>query len=112
MERVVISGGAGFLGSHLCDRMLDDGLAVVVFDNFITGRRKNIEHLFDNPNFTFVEQDVSVACDIEGSVDYIMHLASPASSICSSCLTSYCDSAASPQSPTPWASLSRPSATR
>ncbi len=79
MERVVISGGAGFLGSHLCDRMLDDGLAVVVFDNFITGRRKNIEHLFDNPNFTFVEQDVSVACDIKGSVDYIMHLASPAS---------------------------------
>ena len=79
MERVVISGGAGFLGSHLCDRMLADGLAVVVFDDFITGRRKNIEHLLGNPNFTFVEQDVSVACDVEGPVDYIMHLASPAS---------------------------------
>lgn len=79
MERVVISGGAGFLGSHLCERMLEDGLAVVVFDNFITGRRKNIEHLFGHPHFTFVEQDVSVACDVEGSVDYVMHLASPAS---------------------------------
>lgn len=79
MERVVISGGAGFLGSHLCDRMLADGLAVVVFDNFITGRRRNIEHLIGNPNFTFIEQDVSVACDIGGHVDYVMHLASPAS---------------------------------
>ncbi|HOT50181.1 MAG TPA: GDP-mannose 4,6-dehydratase, partial [Candidatus Hydrogenedentes bacterium] len=79
MERVVISGGAGFLGSHLCDRMIADGLAVVVFDNFVTGRRKNIEHLFGHPNFTFVEQDVSVSCDIEGRVDYVMHLASPAS---------------------------------
>jgi len=79
MERVVISGGAGFLGSHLCDRMIAEGLAVVVFDNFITGRRKNIEHLFGHPNFTFVEQDVSVSCDIGGRVDYVMHLASPAS---------------------------------
>ncbi|MCX5758722.1 MAG: NAD-dependent epimerase/dehydratase family protein, partial [Candidatus Hydrogenedentes bacterium] len=59
--------------------MLADGLAVVVFDDLITGRHKNIEHLLDNPNFTFVEQDVSVACDVKGSVDYVMHLASPAS---------------------------------
>jgi len=79
MERVVITGGAGFLGSHLCDRMLADGLAVVVFDNFITGRRKNIEHLLNHPNFTFAEQDISIACGVEGHVDYVMHLASPAS---------------------------------
>jgi dTDP-glucose 4,6-dehydratase len=76
-----VTGGAGFLGSHLCDRLLADGHSVAAVDNFITGRRSNIAHLLDNERFTFVEHDVSKFIQIDGPVDFVMHLASPASPI-------------------------------
>ncbi len=81
MARVVVTGGAGFLGSHLCDRLLERGDEVVCLDNLVTGRTANIEHLFAHPGFTFVEQDVSNFMWVPGPVDAIMHLASPASPI-------------------------------
>lgn len=79
MARIVVTGGAGFLGSHLCDALLARGDEVVAVDNLVTGRRKNIEHLADEPGFEFVEADVSVGLDIDGPVDVVMHFASPAS---------------------------------
>src|SRR3954469_10889526 len=79
MARVVVSGGAGFLGSHLCDALLGRGDEVVVLDNLVTGAVGNIEHLFDRPGFTFVAHDVSNYIWVPGEVDVVMHLASPAS---------------------------------
>src|SRR5437764_4737019 len=79
MSRVVVSGGAGFLGSHLCDALLARGDEVVVLDNLVTGSVDNIEHLFGRPGFTFVEHDVSAFIWVPGPVDAVMHLASPAS---------------------------------
>ena len=79
--RIVVTGGSGFLGSHLCERLLNDGHAVVAVDNFITGRRTNIAHLMGRSDFTFIESDVSKYISIEGPVDFVMHLASPASPI-------------------------------
>ncbi|MCH8204114.1 MAG: SDR family oxidoreductase [Candidatus Hydrogenedentes bacterium] len=79
MSRTVVTGAAGFLPSYICDRLLKDGHEVIGFDNFITGRRENVQHLSDNPNFQLIEQDVSVPFEVEGDVDYVMHLASPAS---------------------------------
>jgi dTDP-glucose 4,6-dehydratase len=81
MARIVITGGAGFLGSHLCDRFLDRGDEVVALDNFSTGSAGNIEHLFGRPGFTFVEQDVSQFIWIPGPVDAVLHFASPASPV-------------------------------
>jgi dTDP-glucose 4,6-dehydratase len=81
MARVVITGGAGFLGSHLCDRLLDRGDEVVVLDNLSTGAVANIEHLFERPGFTFVEHDVSGYVWVPGPVDVVMHFASPASPV-------------------------------
>ncbi len=81
MARVVVTGGAGFLGSHLCDRLLGRGDEVVCLDNLVTGRTANIEHLFAHAGFTFVEQDVSNFMWVPGPVDVIMHLASPASPV-------------------------------
>jgi dTDP-glucose 4,6-dehydratase len=81
MARVVITGGAGFLGSHLCDRFLDQGDDVVALDNLSTGSVGNLEHLFGRPGFTFVEQDVSQFIWIPGSVDAVLHFASPASPV-------------------------------
>ena len=81
MPTTVITGGAGFLGSHLCDRFLKEGHKVVCIDNLITGRLRNIEHLRDNGDFRFIESDVSNYIEVEGPVDYIMHFASPASPI-------------------------------
>ena len=78
--RIVVTGGSGFLGSHLCDRLLTEGHEVVAVDNFITGRKSNIEHITSN-RFEFIEHDVSEYIDIQGSVDFVMHLASPASPI-------------------------------
>ncbi|SVB36101.1 uncharacterized protein METZ01_LOCUS188955 [marine metagenome] len=78
--RIVVTGGSGFLGSHLCDRLLTEGHEVVAVDNFITGRKSNIEHITSN-RFEFIEHDVSKYIDIQGSVDFVMHLASPASPI-------------------------------
>jgi dTDP-glucose 4,6-dehydratase len=77
--RVVITGGAGFLGSHVCDLLLARGDEVVCVDNLCTGRQENIAHLTGRPGFTFVGQDVSRGLEVAGPVDLVMHLASPAS---------------------------------
>ncbi|MBM3265314.1 MAG: SDR family oxidoreductase [candidate division Zixibacteria bacterium] len=79
--RIAVTGGAGFLGSHLCDRLLKDGHQVVAVDNFITGRPSNIAHLAGQNDIQFIEHDVSRFIDIEGHVDFVMHLASPASPV-------------------------------
>ncbi|GIU85336.1 MAG: epimerase [Acidimicrobiales bacterium] len=79
MSRVVVTGGAGFLGSHLCDALLDRGDEVVAIDNLITGDVSNIEHLFGRRGFTFVEHDVSTYIWVPGRVDAVLHFASPAS---------------------------------
>ena len=81
MERVLITGAAGFLGSHLCDRFLKEGMHVIGMDNLITGDLKNIEHLFPNEHFEFYHQDVSRFIHVPGKLDYILHFASPASPI-------------------------------
>ncbi len=81
MERILITGAAGFLGSHLADRFLKEGFKVIGMDNYITGNPKNIEHLKKNPDFEFIEHDVSRYIDIPGDLDYILHFASPASPI-------------------------------
>ena len=81
MERVLITGAAGFLGSHLCDRFLKEGFDVIGMDNLITGDLKNIEHLFPSEYFTFYNHDVSNFIHIPGKLDYIVHFASPASPI-------------------------------
>lgn len=79
--RILITGGAGFLGSHLCDRLIKEGHYVVCMDNLITGNMNNIAHLFGNPNFKFVKYDVTEYLHVEGGLDYILHFASPASPI-------------------------------
>lgn len=80
-KRILITGAAGFLGSHLCDRFVKDGYKVIGMDNLITGRLKNIEHLFGNEQFEFYHHDVSKFIHIPGKLDYILHFASPASPI-------------------------------
>ncbi len=77
--RVVVLGGGGFLGSHLCDHLLGRGDEVVAVDDFSTGRRSNVAHLADHPAFTLVEADVSTGVPVEGDVSAVCHLASPAS---------------------------------
>jgi dTDP-glucose 4,6-dehydratase len=81
MKRVLITGGAGFLGSHLCDRFIKEGHYVIAMDNLITGDLRNIEHLFKHPNFEFYHHDVSKFIHVPGELDYILHFASPASPI-------------------------------
>ncbi|HTS38257.1 MAG TPA: UDP-glucuronic acid decarboxylase family protein [Candidatus Solibacter sp.] len=79
-KRAAVTGGAGFLGSHLCDALLAEGWSVVCVDNLLTGRRANLEHLRNEPAFEFVEKDICEPFDV-GPVDYVFHLASPASPV-------------------------------
>ncbi len=80
-KRVLITGAAGFLGSHLCDRFINEGFHVLAMDNLITGDLKNIAHLFKLRNFEYYEHDVSQFIHVSGHLDYILHFASPASPI-------------------------------
>ncbi|MEK6782832.1 MAG: UDP-glucuronic acid decarboxylase family protein [Bacteroidota bacterium] len=80
-KRILITGGAGFLGSHLCDRFIREGFIVIAMDNLITGDLKNIEHLFKHPDFEFYHHDVSKFVHVPGELHYILHFASPASPI-------------------------------
>jgi dTDP-glucose 4,6-dehydratase len=81
MSRVVITGGAGFLGSHLCERALAEGHEVVCVDNLVTGRLENLKHLLHRGDIEFLEHDVTKPFEVAGPVDYILHFASPASPI-------------------------------
>jgi dTDP-glucose 4,6-dehydratase len=80
-KRVLITGGAGFLGSHLCDRFIKEGYSVIAMDNLITGDLRNLEHLFKLPDFEFYHHDVSKFVHVPGELHYILHFASPASPI-------------------------------
>lgn len=80
-KTVVVTGGAGFLGSHLCDKMISENYKVICIDNLITGNADNIAHLLGNPNFNFIKHDITNYVHIQGDVDYILHFASPASPI-------------------------------
>ncbi|TSA29103.1 MAG: SDR family oxidoreductase [Ignavibacteriales bacterium] len=77
----VVTGGAGFLGSHLCDKLIDEGIEVICLDNLLTGRIENIQHLLTNKNFRYINLDVTNYIQISSDVDYVLHFASPASPI-------------------------------
>ena len=77
--RAVVTGGAGFLGSHLCDRLLAEGWDVLAMDNFITGAKGNLSHLAKNRKFKFQKADVCKPLKVAGKVGYVLHFASPAS---------------------------------
>ena len=79
--RAVVTGGAGFLGSHLCDYLLEHGWEVLSIDNMITGTQSNLRHLLENPRFQTLQQDVTKYIDVPGPVDYVLHFASPASPV-------------------------------
>lgn len=80
-KTAVVTGGAGFLGSHLCDKLITNDIDVVCIDNLLTGNMANISHLFGNEKFSFVKHDVTNFIHVQGEVDYILHFASPASPI-------------------------------
>ena len=79
MKTAVITGGAGFLGSYLCDRLISNGIRVICLDNLSTGNLDNINHLIGNENFSFIKHDVTNFIHVGGNVDYVLHFASPAS---------------------------------
>lgn len=78
-KRVLLTGAAGFLGSHLCDRLIQEGFSVICLDNLITGRDDNIRHLFRNRRFSFIKHDVTKYIEVKGKINYVLHFASPAS---------------------------------
>lgn len=78
-KTVLVTGGAGFLGSHICDRLLQEGYRVICMDNLITGKVKNIAHLMTGGRFDFIEHNVTKYVDVKGRLDYVLHFASPAS---------------------------------
>ncbi len=80
-KRILITGGAGFIGSHLCDFFLKKEFEVICMDNLLTGDIRNVEHLFSNPDFVFIKQDVTNYIHVSGKIDYVLHFASPASPI-------------------------------
>lgn len=79
--RILVTGGAGFIGSHVCDRLIADGHHVIAMDNFITGSRNNIAHLIGHPQFEFIECDIIESCWVQGALDAVLNLASPASPV-------------------------------
>lgn len=79
--RILITGGAGFIGSHLCEFLLAKKHKVICMDNLVTGKSRNVQHLSKNPDFEFIQHDVTKHIDIDGKIDYILHFASPASPI-------------------------------
>ena len=81
MKTALDTGGAGFLGSHLCDRLLAEGRRVICVDNLVTGHRRNLVHLADHADFRFIEHDISNPLEIDENIDFILHFASPASPI-------------------------------
>lgn len=81
MTTSMVTGGAGFLGSHLCERLIAEGHRVICVDNFLTGRRRNISHLLGREDFKLIEHDVSIPFEVDDEVDYVLHFASPASPI-------------------------------
>jgi len=80
-KRVLITGGAGCIGSHLCDYLIKKGYSVICMDNMITGDKKNVTHLMHNPNFEFIRHNVTRYIEIPGRIDYVLHFASPASPV-------------------------------
>jgi dTDP-glucose 4,6-dehydratase len=81
VSRAVVTGGAGFLGSHLCERLLSDGYEIICLDNFLTGKPENVEHLIEHPAFRLIRTDVTDYVHVRGPVDVVLHFASPASPI-------------------------------
>lgn len=79
MKTVLVAGGAGFIGIHLCKSLLEDAYRVICVDNFVTSDKKNIQNLLNNSNFIFIEQDITQALEINEAVDFVFHMASPAS---------------------------------
>ena len=79
--RILLTGGAGFIGSNLSDLLIKEGHTIICMDNLITGKKENIRHLLENPNFEFIEHDVTKYIDIDGKIDYVLHFASPASPV-------------------------------
>ncbi len=78
---ILLTGGAGFIGSHLCDLLIGKGHSVVCMDNLVTGKRENIQHLLGNPNFKFIQHDVTKQIHLKERIDYVLHFASPASPV-------------------------------